>query len=76
VVLPPAVRTGMSLRPLMASGEAFNLTLYSVSPSLAVPEGRIRFCALMALTTSEGARPRDCIACMSRSTEITRILPP
>ena len=73
---PPLVRTGRSLRPAMASGEPFMRTVYSVSPSLAVPEGRIRFCVLTALTTSAGARPRACSALVSRSTEITLILPP
>ena len=68
----PAGRSG----PEIASGEAFMRTVYSISPSLAVPEGRIRFCVFTALTTSAGARPRACSACMSRSTEITRILPP
>ena len=51
-------------------------TVYSVAPNLAVPEGRIRFCRLTALTTSAGDRPRACSACMSRSTEISRFLPP
>ena len=51
-------------------------TVYSVAPNLAVPDGRIRFCRLTALTTSAGARPRACSACMSRSTEISRFLPP
>ncbi len=60
----------------MASGEPFILTVYSVSPNLAVPEGRIRFCMLIALTTSAGDRPRACSACVSRSTEIMRFLPP
>ena len=35
-------------------------TVYSVPPNLAVPEGRIRFCRLTALTTSAGDRPRAC----------------
>src|SRR5512132_1989108 len=76
VVVPPTVRTGRSFKPETASGELFILTEYSVSPNFAVPDGRIRFCALTALTTSAGDRPRACSACMSRSTLICRFLPP
>ena len=72
--LPPIVRTGRSFSPLIASGEPFMRTVYSVSPNLAVPDGRIRFCVLTALTTSAGDRPRACSACMSRSTEISAVL--
>ena len=63
------VRTGRSFRPAIASGDAFMRTLYSVSPNLTVPEGRIRFCVLTAATTSAGARPR---ACMRRQIEVDR----
>src|ERR1700712_637745 len=76
VVTPPAVRTGRSLRAAMVSVEPLRGTVYSVEPNLAVPEGRIRFCRLMALTTSDGERPRACSARVSRSTEITGLLPP
>src|SRR6185436_15298770 len=70
------VRTGSSLSPATASGELFILIEYSVAPNFAVPDGRIRFCALTALTTSAGDSPRACSACMSRSTLICRFLPP
>jgi hypothetical protein len=73
MVAPLAVRTGSSFKPATASGEPLILTEYSVPPNLAVPEGRIRFWVLMALTTSMGARPRDCSAGVSRSTEIRRL---
>ena len=76
VVALPAVRTGRSPRPAMASGEPFMRTVYSVAPNFAVPEGRIRFCTLMAFTTSAGDSPRACSAAMSRSTEMSRFLPP
>ena len=75
-MVPLLVFTGRSFSPAIASGEPFMRTVYSVSPNLAVPDGRIRFCRLTALTTSAGERPRACSACMSRSTEIRRFLPP
>ena len=43
---------GQVVQASMASGLLFRLTLYSRLPILAVPEGRIRFCALMAVLTS------------------------
>ena len=58
------------------AGEPFILIVYSFGPILAVPVGRIRFCALNALTTSEGVRPLASNARVSRSTEISRDLPP
>jgi hypothetical protein len=76
VVAPLTVRTGRSLSPSIASGDPFIRTVYSVAPNFAVPDGRIRFWVLIALTTSAGERPRACSACVSRSTEITRFLPP
>ena len=76
VVAPLIVRTGRSLSPSITLGELFIATLYSIAPILAVPEGRIKFCEFTALTTSLGARPRACSAGMSRSTEISRVLPP
>ena len=75
-MVPPVVRTGSSPSPVIASGELFIFTLYSVSPNFAVPAGRMRFWALTAFTTSAGASPRACSAGMSRSTDTTRILPP
>ena len=33
---------------------------YSKVPTFTVPEGKIRFCTLMALTTSLGESPRAC----------------
>ena len=70
------VRTGKSLRPERTPGEPFMRTVYSVSPNLTVPEGKIKFCVFTALTTSAGASPRACKASMSKSTEITLTLPP
>ena len=51
-------------------------TSYSRLPILEVPVGRIRFCALIALTTSSGDRPFDCSAVVFRSTCTWRCLPP
>ncbi len=45
--------------------------VYSFGPIFAVPVGRIRFCALNALTTSEGVSPLASSARVSRSTEIS-----
>jgi hypothetical protein len=70
------VRTGRSLSAAIAPGEPFIRTEYSVAPSFAVPDGRIRFCRLTALITSAGASPRACSAGTSMSTEIRRFLPP
>src|SRR6185437_279677 len=55
---------------------AFTLMSYSVGPTFAVPPGKIRFCALMAATTSCGARFFAFSAGKFRSTEITRVFPP
>src|SRR5471032_1201888 len=66
----------MLFRPAMVSGEPFMLTLNSVLPIFAVPDGRIRFCALMAVTTSVGVMPFACSAWVSRSTDTRRDLPP
>ena len=76
VVAPLRVRTGMLLSPAMVSGEPLVASVYSVAPILAVPDGSTRFCALTALTTSLGVRPLASSASVSRSTEITRCLPP
>ena len=70
------VRTGKSFKPDKTPGEPFMRTVYSVSPNLTVPEGKIKFWVLTALTTSAGAKPRACKASMSKSTEMTRTLPP
>ena len=59
-----------------SAGEPVMRTVYSVAPNVALPDGRIRFCRFGALTTSAGARPRACSAAMSRSTEMSRFLPP
>ena len=76
MVAPFTVRTGNCASPAMVLGEPFMLTVYSVPPILAVPPGRIRFCVLMAAITSCGVMPLDCKAARSRSTEITRFMPP
>ncbi len=60
----------------MLSGEPFIASTYSVPPIFAVPDGRMRFCALTALTTSVGVSPLASSAGMSMSTEICRALPP
>ncbi len=50
--------------------------LYSSLAILAVPDGKMRFCALMALITSFGVKPSACSLFQSMSTETTRCLPP
>ena len=60
----------------MVSGEPFMPMVYSVGPILATPEGRMRFCALTALTMSSGDRPLDSSASVSMSTDTMRCLPP
>ena len=60
----------------MVSGEPLVASTYSVPPILAVPDGSIRFCALTALTTSFGVSPLASSAGVSRSTDMTRCLPP
>ena len=57
VAPPRAERIGMSLIAWIASGLEFRWTVYSRIPILAVPAGRIRFCALMAPATSVGESP-------------------
>jgi hypothetical protein len=54
----------------------FISTWYSRGPSLAVPEGSIRFSALTAFTTSFGDSPLACMAAESMSIETSRCLPP
>ena len=76
MVAPLTVFIGRSFSSLMVCGAPFISTLYSIVPSLTVPEGRIRFCALTALTMSVGERPLACRAWESISTEISRCLPP
>jgi hypothetical protein len=67
---------GRLFRPSTVSGLLLTRTLYSRAPILAVPVGRIRFCALIAFTTSLGASPVALSARGSRSTMICRGLPP
>ena len=76
MLAPFEVLMGSLFNPSIVEGEPFKLTVYSVSPIFAVPPGRIKFCALMALITSEGVSPLDCRALVSKSTEMTRCLPP
>ena len=54
---PLAERTGRLFSPSIVVGLLFVSIAYSKVPILDVPAGRIRFCALIALTTSAGARP-------------------
>ncbi len=75
-VAPFTTLTGMSFNWSMLEGVALVRTAYWVLPILAVPDGRVRFCALTALTTSSGVRPRATSFAGSRSTMIWRYLPP
>ena len=70
------VFTGRLFNCWTVTGVPFNPTLYSVFPILAVPEGRMTFCALTAFTTSRGDRPSDFSRAESMSTMIWRTLPP
>jgi len=66
----------MLFRPASESGLAFISTAYSVEPIFAVPVGTIRFCAVIAFTTSVGDRLRSCSLRVSMSIMIWRCLPP
>ena len=76
IVPPLVVRTGIEFRAAMVAGDALVSMLNSVSPSLAVPEGSVRFCVFTALTMSTEVSPLAWSCCGSMSTEITRCLPP
>ncbi len=76
MVLLPAVRMGRSFSSATVTGLPLMSTSYSYGPIFDVPPGKIRFWALMALTTSSGDSPRACSAAMSRSTCTWRCLPP
>jgi len=76
VVAPFRVITGILFRPSTVSGDPLVANTYSVPPILAVPEGKTRFWVLTALTTSVGVKPLASNAAVSRSTEMTRCLPP
>ncbi len=73
---PLADLIGRSFKPWTLVGLLLVSTAYSNAPILDVPEGRIRFCALIALTTSVGESPLDWSAARFRSTWIWRCLPP
>ena len=60
----------------MLAGIALVRTVYWVSPILARPDGKVRFCALTAFTTSVGVSPRETSLTGSMSTMIWRYLPP
>ncbi len=49
--------TGIALSPAIVSGEPLSAIAYSRAPIFAVPDGRIRFWVLTALTTSVGVKP-------------------
>jgi len=51
-VAPPAIFDRICLRSSIVAGVAFVRTLYCLSPIFAVPEGRVLFLALTALTMS------------------------
>ena len=57
IVLPFTWRTGMSFMAAMTSGLLFRLTVYSRSPILAEPVGRVRFWTLIAALTSCAESP-------------------
>ncbi len=76
MVLLPTVLIGKSLSSLTVVGAPFMSTWYSNAPIFVVPAGRIRFCRVMALTTSSGESPFDCSAVVFRSTWTCRCLPP
>ena len=67
---PPADRIGRLLSPSIVVGLLLVSMAYSKIPILEVPAGRMRFWALMALTTSVGARPLLWSAGRSMSTWI------
>ena len=75
-VEPWMVRTGRLFSSEIVVGVPFISTAYSMGPSLAVPDGVIRFCALTALTMSLGVSPNCCSFAGSRSTITWRCLPP
>ncbi len=68
--------SGMSLSRATASSMPFTCTSYWVAPSLTVPVGSDRFCALTAFDTSMGVRPVPASLAGSMSTITWRILPP
>ena len=76
MVAPFSVFTGRSFSSSMVRVLPFISTWYSSGPSLTVPEGRMRFSALTAFTTSSGDSPFACSAGESMSTETSRTLPP
>ena len=60
-MVPPIVLIGIRFRSAIVCGAALGMeTSYSLGPIFDVPVGRIRFCALIALTTSSADRPFDC----------------
>ncbi len=75
-VAPLRVLTGIALSWAMVPGVPLSATAYSEASIFCVPAGRIRFCALTALTMSVGVRPCASSFCVSRSTVICRLLPP
>ena len=62
------VLTGRSFSSWIEFGLPFIFTLYSKVPIFAVPAGKMRFCALIAFTTSSGESPFACRAAVFRST--------
>src|SRR4051812_36648339 len=76
MVAPFTTLTGRLFRSSRIDGVPFTSTLYSVEPIFVVPEGRMRFCTLMAFTTSWPVIPLAFSAWRSRSTETTFVRPP
>ena len=75
-VTPFVVLTGSSFKPAIVLGELFKDTAYSDSSNFVVPDGSIKFCRLIALTTSDGPNPLDCNSLLLISTDTTLIFPP
>src|SRR5271155_2196467 len=76
MVVLPVVLIGNWFNSATVVGLLLVSTAYSKAPIFEVPEGRTRFCALIALTTSRGESPFDWSALVSRSTCPWRCFPP
>ena len=76
MVAPFTRLIGRSFNSSSNRGLVFSSTSNSVTPILAVPLGKTRFCALTALTTSWGERFFALSDGKSRSTQTNRVLPP
>ena len=75
-VAPLVNLTGILLSSSIEPGVALVRTVYCVLAIFTWPDGRVRFCALTAFTTSSGVSPRASNLFGSISTMIWRYLPP